>query len=613
MSLKLNKRVDVFVPNGFITRKDEDSNDYEFVISDPSKDVYRTVIKSDAWDLTHYRKNPIVLYNHLRGNDWHDKPTPDNIIGKGEVFQDGEKLIGRVEFEPEDINPLAEKIRKKVDFGTIRGVSVGFVPKEGHRGVEEHGEDPNIFYFTRVELKEFSIVDIPANPNAVKRSAFFNEVDEFLNSGVQQNLNTSNQNNINMPNTIDYNSPASLRDEARRIDTEAKALVDLAGKENRVFSQEEETKFDRMHEDAERFKRQAERIEKLNSENGQRVLRENENNVNEGRSWNSSYTQDNADVEKRVFETVLRVGPDNLDSQERAIYNQMKKRALGSGTGSTGGFVVPEGFQRELEKAVIDEGGVIEIMRNIPTSDGADIPWPSVNDTGNTGEMIGENQEVDEQDPSFGSKTLKSYIFSSKKVKVPLSLIEDSAFDLQSEITMMLGERIYRTLGVKLIDGTGSDQPEGLNKVPTGFTAGATAISDTDLLDLMHSVNSKYRKKSHFAFADSTLLALKKLKIGSNDDNPLWVPSMRDGEPDKIYGKPYVIDDNISAIGTGNSSIYFGDFSKFILRTVRSGVTMMRLNELYAESLQAGFIAFARYDSRLIDAGTNPLKKLVHS
>jgi hypothetical protein len=49
--------------------------------------------------------------------------------------------------------------------------------------------------------------------------------------------------------------------------------------------------------------------------------------------------------------------------------------------------------------------------------------------------------------------------------------------------------------------------------------------------------------------------------------------------------------------------------SFFWIREVR-GITMVRLNERYADYLQDGFFAYNRVDSIVVNAGTNPIKKL---
>jgi HK97 family phage prohead protease len=138
----------------------------EFVISTEAVDTYDTVFKIDGWDLQRYANNPIVAYGH---RTWSD--NPDMIIGTSTVRVEGKELIGVVTFESEEVNPMAEKIWRKVQAGTLRMASVGANPIEYRWGVAADGENPGVLYFTRTELYEWSIVPIGSNPDAVKRSA----------------------------------------------------------------------------------------------------------------------------------------------------------------------------------------------------------------------------------------------------------------------------------------------------------------------------------------------------------------------------------------------------------------------------------------------------------
>lgn len=138
----------------------------EFVISTEAVDSYGTVFRSDGWDLSRFENNPIVMYAH---RSWDG--NPDSIIGIGEVYREGTQLIGKVTFEEADINTLADKVFRKVQAGTLRMASIGANPTKGHWGTEEAGEDPEVLYFDRQELLEFSIVPIGSNPEALKRNA----------------------------------------------------------------------------------------------------------------------------------------------------------------------------------------------------------------------------------------------------------------------------------------------------------------------------------------------------------------------------------------------------------------------------------------------------------
>jgi HK97 family phage prohead protease len=138
----------------------------EFVISSEAVDSYRTVFKMDGWDLNDYTRNPIVCYQHRANSD-----DPDNIIGTSTLRIEGDELVGVVTFEDAETNPKAEKIFQKVQSGTLRMASVGANVQKARLGVEENGEDPDVLYFTKQRLMEWSIVSVGSNPEAHKRNS----------------------------------------------------------------------------------------------------------------------------------------------------------------------------------------------------------------------------------------------------------------------------------------------------------------------------------------------------------------------------------------------------------------------------------------------------------
>ena len=145
-------------------RKQGDS--IEFVLSSEAVDRHGTVLRADGWDLSKFRSNPVMAYQHSTHST-----DPDDFIGTWENLriEDG-KLMGTPSFEPVELNEKADKVRRKVEHGTLRSVSVGFIPQSAHWGDKKRNEDPDVLYFDRMELLEVSIVGIPSNPDAVKRS-----------------------------------------------------------------------------------------------------------------------------------------------------------------------------------------------------------------------------------------------------------------------------------------------------------------------------------------------------------------------------------------------------------------------------------------------------------
>ena len=155
-----------------IRKVDEEARTVEFVASDNSVDSYGTVLPVDKWDLRRYSGNGIVGYMHdVYGDSWTKSADPDDVIGKGTAFVEDDKLIVRIAFEPADLNEKADKIFRKLQFGSLHAVSVGFrATAKGHKGDESRGEDPNVYYYGGQELLEVSVVNIPSNANALKRS-----------------------------------------------------------------------------------------------------------------------------------------------------------------------------------------------------------------------------------------------------------------------------------------------------------------------------------------------------------------------------------------------------------------------------------------------------------
>jgi len=137
-----------------------DSRTVKFVLSTAKVDSMGDTIDPDGWDLKRYKKNPVVLWGH-------DRHTPP--IGKCENVRvkDG-ALVGDVTFATAEEFPLADTIFRLVKGGYLNAGSVGFMPIEYDWNDKRGGFD-----YKKHELREFSIVTIPSNPDAlvVARSA----------------------------------------------------------------------------------------------------------------------------------------------------------------------------------------------------------------------------------------------------------------------------------------------------------------------------------------------------------------------------------------------------------------------------------------------------------
>ena len=309
----------------------------------------------------------------------------------------------------------------------------------------------------------------------------------------------------------------------------------------------------------------------------------------------------------KVFEKHLRHGVSVLSKDEAAVLKEA--RAQSTGTDSAGGYTVPEGFSGQLEKSLAVWGPMFDgnIVRELNTTSGNALPWPTVDDTAGRGRLKSENASVDDDgtdDVTFGEKVLNAYVYDTGMVKVPMELLDDSAFAIEPLMADLFGERLGRTANEVLTTGTGTGQPQG---IVTGSTLGKTsaavaAITGDELIDLFHSVDPAYRASPacRWMFNDSTLAAIRKLKDG--DGNYLWsMGDVRTGEPNTFLGMPYTVNQAMDDLGTGNKPVIFGDFSRYVVRKVRA-FDVLTLRERFAENFQVGMVGFKRFDGRLLNA-----------
>lgn len=433
-----------------------------------------------------------------------------------------------------------------------------------------------------------------------------------------------------------------LRDQKGRLAEQADQVLKSAAAEQRYdLKAEEEAKFDAIHQDIDKISAHIARIEKQEAlgvserktEPAAPVTRATESrvvraNFVEGlRSWllggsdqertpamqaaaqACGFNLDQRQIHMRMPATPLRgtTRDDITDWEQRA--------ALGTTSGAVGQYTVPDEAMRALEVALLAFGGMRQVSTVIRTDSGAALPFPTVNDTSNAGVILSENTQAAELEFTFGQLVLDSYKYSSKYILCSVELLQDSAVNVAQFIGQALGERIGRITNTHFTTGSGTGQPKGIETAATlGVTVahGQTAsLLYEDLVDAEHSVDPAYRRNARWMFADSTLKAIKKLKLlqysGDTTGAPLWLPGLAAGQPDTILGYPYTINQDCATLATSSKSVFFGDFSKYIIRDVRD-VTLLRLDERFADYHQVAFIAFSRHDGDLLDAGTHPVK-----
>lgn len=137
------------------------------VASSNSIDRHGEVVDNNGWDLKAYKKNPLILWAH-------DHSIPAiGLSAKTWVEGAGKKAQLMIKPVFHDVTEQAKALKTLVDMGVLKALSVGFKPLESPDGVT----------FTKNELLEVSLVNVPANPDAqlmafktLKEAGFKNKV-----------------------------------------------------------------------------------------------------------------------------------------------------------------------------------------------------------------------------------------------------------------------------------------------------------------------------------------------------------------------------------------------------------------------------------------------------
>lgn len=131
------------------------------VISTAAIDRDKEVLSPKGANLVNFLKNPVVLWAH-------DHFTPP--IGKALfVVVKGKKIVSKVKFATTE---FADEIFTLFKEGILNAFSVGFMPTKSHVPTpKEIAKNPNLAEARRIfdewELLEFSVVNVPANPEAL--------------------------------------------------------------------------------------------------------------------------------------------------------------------------------------------------------------------------------------------------------------------------------------------------------------------------------------------------------------------------------------------------------------------------------------------------------------
>ena len=434
----------------------------------------------------------------------------------------------------------------------------------------------------------------------------------------------------------------SIREERANVISNMNAITTLVSQENRSMTAEEMENFDKANQAQKDLLQKAETIERCESVPQIEERRETRK-VESFRANNPNHiTEETRDLALKAWclqgmpgstlpEEFRRAGeqvglnpyvkdltirlnnrpPRNL----KEAYDAEKRTAL-STTGANGGYTISQFPVQRIETALLQYSNMRELAEVVRTDKGGPFPYAKSIDATNIGEIIGENTQVDEAEPTFTQTVLNDFTYSSKMVLVSRQMLNDSAFDLTGWLADRLGERLGRKQQADFTTGAGSTLPRGfMIDAVNGKTSTSTGAAPTwqEVLALIHSVDPAYRRLPGVGLMMNDTTWGIYQGIADSQNRPLWIPSLVGGEADRFAGYPVYINQSMAAHTTGLKPVAFGAFSKYVIRDV-GDITIMKLVERFADYNQVALLAFMRTDAALFfNTGYLPIKYMTLS
>lgn len=389
-------------------------------------------------------------------------------------------------------------------------------------------------------------------------------------------------------------------DRANKV-TEARGILDLAEKENRDRTTEEETRWSTIMAD----------VNKLNKDitTGETQL-EAERNAGQRQDQRKDEHKDDSEHRanprateeyRSAYSRFLLDGTGSLSADEH--------RAMQADSSIGGGYLTaPMQMVQELLKTVDDMviiGGLATtfdlakaVSLGVPNLNTKmdDAEWTSELSTGSVGEM------------TFGQRELtphhlaKRALLSNKLIRVAVMPIETMVRNELARVFAETFEKGYMT-------GNGQGKPLGLftasadgittaRDVSAGNTA--TAIKFDGLKATKYSIKSQYHPKLKWIFHRNAVEQLAKEKDANGQY--IWQQSVVVGEPDRLLNFPLLMSEFApNTFTTGLYAGILGDFSYYWIARALD-MAIQRMVELYSLTNQTGYHAHAEADGQPVMA-----------
>ena len=283
----------------------------------------------------------------------------------------------------------------------------------------------------------------------------------------------------------------------------------------------------------------------------------------------SGFDTKQVDDHTQAFEAYCRKGLDGLSDVE--------KKALTVSNDTTGGYLAPPEYIRELLKTVTEISPIRSIAR-VRSTGQRSVQVPKRTSTFSAQWVAESGTRSETTGYNVGLEEIPAHEYYAM-VDISEQDLEDSVFDLEAEMQSEFATQFAKAEGTAFVSGDSVGKPEGIltnSSVSSVNSGSGTALTADGLLTLVHSIKSEYSRNGTFIFNRSTLAAIRQLKDTAGQY--VFQPGMMltGGVTNTILGYPYVEATDMPDVAGSAKPVVFGDFARAYMIVDRVSMAVLR-------------------------------------
>lgn len=300
----------------------------------------------------------------------------------------------------------------------------------------------------------------------------------------------------------------------------------------------------------------------------------------------------------------------------RDLATDAERAAMTSGTGSSGGYLVPVFIDPTL---VITGAGSVNPLRaisTVKTIGPAFGGWYGATAAQVTAAWTAEGSAAPDNTPTVTQPNIPVYM-AEAFIGVSYQAYEDIS-DLAGDVLALFADAKDNLEAAAHQTGSGSSQPKGIQAAISAVTASrltATTRGTLGIVDVFatHSaIPARFYGKSSWVGSQGAIDTIRQAAMAQNSANSVWTDFIAGNAATLLGDNVYVGSAITSTIASGNDVLVYGDFSRYYI-VDRIGFSVEFIPNLFDTSTgrptgQRGWMAHWRTGADAID--TNAFRML---